>query len=194
MPRVAFGFRFLDFQPLVDVDLQLVPPDEALVDALAASDEETEPHITRLRALDLLVRAPGGHEPGQLLAKLFNGDVPVYHFWMKLEGGPVPIGGMISLRIGDTRELRLYGGHIGYHVFPAARGRRLAGRATKLLLPLARAHGLKTLWITANPDNLASRRTIERLGAELIGHITLPKWHGLYRMGERRKVRYRLDL
>ena len=37
----------------------------------------------------------------------------------------------------------------------------------RLLLPLARRHGLQTVWITCNPDNWASRRTCELAGAEL---------------------------
>ena len=75
-----------------------------------------------------------------------------------------------------------------------ARGRHYAERACRLLLPLARAHGMQTLWITCNPENVASRRTCERLGASFIDVVALPANHMLYQRGERVKCRYRLDL
>ena len=195
---MGFFFRFRDLGPLRDGELELVAPAARHIEAMAQSDAETPPEITRLRCLDLLADAPLGHEPGGWLGGL-DGRVPTYHFWMRLGPAagydpPVPMGGMIGLRVGDTAELRLYGGHVGYHVFPAARGRGLAGRATRLLLPLAAAHGLREVWITANPENLASRRTIEKLGGVHVDTIDLPRRHVLYRRGERRKARYRIEL
>jgi tagatose 1,6-diphosphate aldolase len=53
---------------------------------------------------------------------------------------------------------------------------------------------MKTLWITCNPDNYASRRTCERLGAEMVEIVPLPSNNVLYQRGEREKCRYRLDL
>jgi tagatose 1,6-diphosphate aldolase len=88
----------------------------------------------------------------------------------------------------------MYYGHVGYHVYPSFRGRRLAERACQLLLPLCRAHGLTTLWITCNPDNFASRRTCERLGMRLAGVVPVPESDPLYQRGEREKCRYYLAL
>jgi tagatose 1,6-diphosphate aldolase len=107
---------------------------------------------------------------------------------------PVTIAGGIGLRIGNTRDVELYYGHFGYNVLPPARGNHYAERACRLLLPLASAHGMQTLWITCNPDNHASRRTCERLGCTLAEIVALPESHPLYLRGERRKCRYRLDL
>jgi tagatose 1,6-diphosphate aldolase len=107
---------------------------------------------------------------------------------------PVRIAGGIGLRIGNTRDLELYYGHVGYNVFPPARGNHYAERACRLLLPLARAHGLRRLWITCNPDNLASRRTCERLGCTMVDLVHVPAGHPLHLRGEREKCRYRLDL
>jgi hypothetical protein len=104
------------------------------------------------------------------------------------------IAGGISLRIGDSPDLRHFVGHVGYHVYPPHRRHRLAERATRLLLPLARRHGLRELWITANPDNAASRATCERLGAKWVDTLSLPLDHPLYLRGERQKCRYRLPL
>jgi predicted acetyltransferase len=121
------------------------------------------------------------------------GYVPAYKFKMTLVGQDEQIGS-IDLRVGNTEHIVMYGGHIGYRVDPEYRGHRYAARSCRLLLPLARSHGLKTLWITCNPDNIASRRTCEILGAELVEIVDLPKDTDMYQEGERQKCRYRLDL
>lgn len=130
-----------------------------------------------------------------------------YRFWMRLHPAlaknpagaprliepPIAIGGTISLRTSNDVNTRLYYGHVGYHVFPPARGRHLAQRSVRLLLPLAARH-LKELWITTNPENAASRRTCERLGCEMVQIIDVPAGHPLWQRGEKRKCRYRLSL
>lgn len=102
--------------------------------------------------------------------------------------------GRIDLRIGNPHHLVMYGGHIGYGVDPEHRGHHYAARACRLLLPLARSHGLKNLWITCNPDNWASRRTCELAGAQFVEIVDLPEDSDMYARGERQKCRYRLDL
>jgi tagatose 1,6-diphosphate aldolase len=77
---------------------------------------------------------------------------------------------------------------------PEYRGKRFAARATRLLFPLARDLDLNPLWITCNPENVASRRTCERAGGRLVEVVKLPRDHNLYRKGERAKCRYRFDL
>jgi predicted acetyltransferase len=146
------------------------------------------------------------HNPGSLverelklvLAEAYPGDpalnyVPAYKFDMKLAGQDKKIG-HIELRIGNTTSIVMYGGHIAYGVNPEYRGHRYAARACRLLLPLARRHGLKTLWITCNPDNIASRRTCELAGGKLVEIVDLPEESDMYQEGERQKCRYRFDL
>jgi predicted acetyltransferase len=146
------------------------------------------------------------HDPGELvdgdlelvLAGTYPGDpargyVPAYRFKMRLAGHDEDAGS-IELRVGNTRHLAMYAGHIGYAVEPRHRGHHCAARACRLLLPLARSHGLRTLWITCNPDNLASRRTCELAGAEYVETVDLPAENEMYRRGERQKCRYRLQL
>lgn len=120
-----------------------------------------------------------------------RGLSPAYHFRLVVQRQKA---GSLSLRIGRTPSLELYAGHIGYEVVPRFRGRHYAERACRLVLPLARLHGLDPLWITCDPDNLPSRRTCERLGARLVEIVPVPPDSELYRQGERRKCRYRLDL
>lgn len=118
---------------------------------------------------------------------------PAYRFLMKIQSPRIAVG-RIDLRIGNTEHIVRYAGHIGYNVEPAYRGHHYAARAVRLLLPLARSHGLKSLWITCNPDNLASRRTCELAGAEFVEIVDLPPNTDMYVRGERQKCRYRIEL
>ena len=213
--RAAIPFRFIDPGPLVDGELELIPPAARHVDDLLAACAHAQsradpqsPVYTREKVADFLRAAPGGHQTAHSAA---YGSAPVYHYWMRLApvrdsratgalptwgtaDPPVRIAGTVGLRIGTTRDLELYYGHVGYNVFPPARGKHYAERACRLLLPVARAHGMTFLWITCNPDNRGSRRTCERLGAALVDVVTIPPGHSLYVRGERQKCRYRLEL
>lgn len=122
-----------------------------------------------------------------------RGWVPAYRFGMRIDGVDHPVG-RLGLRIGSTHTIEHYAGHIGYEVSPAFRGSRLAERSCRLVLPLARRHGFHQLWITCNPDNQPSRRTCERLGAELIDIVDVPRDSELYAPGNERKCRYLLAL
>ena len=102
--------------------------------------------------------------------------------------------GQISLRLADTEELLFYGGHVGYGVEEPFRGRHYAARSVKLLLPLAKRIGMKTLWITCDPANIASRRTCEIAGGELVEILEIPSTSPMYGQGRRESCRYRFDL
>ncbi len=86
-------------------------------------------------------------------------------YWWIAEGDEIL--GSIALRHELNDALRESGGHIGYSVRPAARGRRLAGEALAAVLPYARSLGLDRVLLTCDLDNAASRKTIERCGGEL---------------------------
>jgi predicted acetyltransferase len=198
-------FQFLDPGPLIDRELELVAPHERYIDEVLVScqhpltvrDAPHEANLTRQKLVDFLNIAPGGRQP----ADISRGWVPAYHFWMRVdrpieasEGPAVRIAGGMGLRIGSNKEIELYSGNIGYHVYPPARGHHYAQRACRLVLPLAKRHGLTHLWITTNPDNIASRRTCERLGAQLIDTVTIPKDHPFRSRGEAAKCRYLVRL
>lgn len=145
-------------------------------------------------------------DPGQLvdgelelvLTGMFPGDfarglVPSYRLDMR-ERGDTQRRGYIDLRVGVTDALVMYGGQIGYRVEPPFRGRHYAARGCRLLLPFVREHRINPLWITCNPDNLASRRTLELIGAELVEIVPVPQDNEMYKRGEHFKCRYRVDL
>ncbi len=212
MQQPVVVFHFLDVPrlfPLVDRELELVEPAEQYAGALleACHHPLTKELMPQQAKLDrpgvetFLAQHPRGHQAPDPAKDVAAG----YTFWMKMraegagEGATLPVpelpmAGSISLRIGHSTNLDCYLGHIGYHVLPAARGRHFAERATRMLLPIARAHGHKCLWITCNPDNYASRRTCERLGAVYVDTLAVPKGNALYSQGDRQKCRFRLDL
>lgn len=122
-----------------------------------------------------------------------RGWVPAYRFAMRLDGVEHPVG-RLGFRVGNTHAIEHFAGHLGYEVAVAFRGSRLAERSCRLVLPLARRHGFIELWITCNPDNWPSRRTCERLGAQLVDIVDVPKDNSLFGPGSERKCRYRLEL
>lgn len=121
------------------------------------------------------------------------GLAPNYTFDMK-HAVTQEIMGTIDLRLSNTEHITHYAGHIGYHVKAPFRGHHYAARSCRLLFPLAKAHNLTPLWITCNPDNLASKRTLEIAGGVLVEIVPVPKDSALYRMGDTEKCRFRFDL
>jgi tagatose 1,6-diphosphate aldolase len=102
--------------------------------------------------------------------------------------------GSINLRFGSSCHIERYAGHIGYGVHPEHRGHQYASRSVRLLLPLARELNLNPLWITCNPDNIASRRSCELAGATFVEIVDVPETCIIHRNGHKQKCRYRLDL
>ena len=119
--------------------------------------------------------------------------VPYYRFRM-LNTHTRDTMGNASLRLGNNLHIVLYAGHIGYGVEPAFRGHHYASRAVRLLLPLALRHGLNPVWITCNPDNLPSKRSLEIAGGKFVEIVDLPPDNPMYLAGERQKCRFRFDL
>ena len=113
---------------------------------------------------------------------------PTYRF--DLRQGVVRVG-HLNLRVADAAAARFLG-HVGYGVDEPFRGHGLAARAVRLVLPLAAACGVDPVWITCGPDNPASRRTLERLGAELVEVVDVPADYPLPAGAVRQKCRFRL--
>jgi predicted acetyltransferase len=118
--------------------------------------------------------------------------VAAYEFEMR-EGSSTDVVGTVNFRAQVHPLLESYRGQIGYNVESSHRGRHYAERAVRLLLPFIRRHGFSSIWITCNPENWASRRTCERLGATLVEIVALPETEEMFAAGDRQKCRYRLD-
>ncbi len=117
--------------------------------------------------------------------------VPAYNFRMVHRQTEEELG-YIRLRVGSTPHIELYAGHIGYSVHPAHRGHHYASRSLRLLLPLAKRLEIDPVWITCDPENLASRRTLELAGAEFVEIVDVPPNCIIRQSGHPRKCRYRI--
>jgi len=84
-------------------------------------------------------------------------------------------------------EENYFAGNIGYMIYQFHRGHHYAYLAAKLLCDLAVSLKAKKLYITCSPENVASFKTIEKLGAEFIEETAVPKNHYLYSQGEKIK-------
>ncbi len=80
-------------------------------------------------------------------------------------------------------------GHVGFSVVPWKQRQGYASRALMALLPKARALGLDHVDLTANADNTASRRTVEKCGGELMKTFPGPPGYD-----PKEKVLYRIGL
>ena len=118
--------------------------------------------------------------------------VPNYTFHMTSTSRGEKMG-QINLRVGSTSHVEQYAGHIGYGVHPSHRGHHYAARSVTLLLPLARRLGIDPVWITCDPENAASRRSLEIAGAQFMEIVDVPETCGIRKYGGKlHKCRYRL--
>lgn len=120
-----------------------------------------------------------------------KGWVPAYHFAICNNEG-IKMG-VCDLRIGHNDKL-YYGGNIGYNIDAMYRGNHYAGKACLLLFELARKHNLEYLIITCNPENIASRKTCEYAGGELLEVTELPDDSGMRDRGETQKCIFKFKL
>jgi predicted acetyltransferase len=101
--------------------------------------------------------------------------------------------GHINLRVADHALITQYVGHIGYGIDEAFRGNHFAERACRIIIPLAWLHCIDPIWITCGPDNPASRRTLERLGAQFVEIVNVPDNYPMPEGTLRQKCRFRLS-
>ncbi len=120
-----------------------------------------------------------------------KGFVPFYHYRV-LNKNDLEVG-HINFKVGETDHVLLCAGNIGYGIFKEFRGNSLSLHACLTLAPFVKTI-YRSVLITANPDNAASIRIIEKLGGEFIDEIAIPETEPAYAQGERTKNRYRWDL
>ena len=102
--------------------------------------------------------------------------------------------GECDLRL-DMNEEMYYAGNIGYRIYEPYRGNRYAYYACRILLDLAkRKYGMHEIYISCSPENIPSKKTIEKLGFAFIAHCDVPSGHWLYKRGEKNKNIYKLIL
>jgi predicted acetyltransferase len=151
--------------------------------------------MTKARAEESLLNPPETLSSGDVLLRFVRvmpgepsrGFVPFYNFRiLAADGSDV---GHINFRVGDTEHIRVSAGHIGYEILEPFRGHGYALQACRAIAPFVRSL-YSAVTITCDPDNHASRRTIERLGASFIDEVSVPPNDPHYQRGSRLKRRY----
>ena len=116
-----------------------------------------------------------------------RGFAPFYHFRIHTADGSDV--GHINFRVGDSDHVKFIAGHIGYEIPEAFRGHGYACQACRAIAPFVRKVSASVI-ITSDPENIASVKTIEKLGASFIDEVPIPPGDSHYLRGSRRKRRY----
>ena len=111
-----------------------------------------------------------------------------YTFYLYLSGTRHYVG-YVSLRLGESPAL-YYLGHIGYRIEEPYRDHGYAGRACRMIIPLIRQLGLRSLVITTNVENIPSRKTCEHLSCTLERIAPVPQAYRPVCMNAPWKCRY----
>ncbi len=125
-------------------------------------------------------------------ADLKRNYVPAYYFDIYLTKNDIKVG-TCDLRVGYNNNTFL-GGNIGYEIDPPYRGHYYAAKACLLLLELAKTNQMPYVIITCAPDNIASRKTCEKLGATYLATIPVPAEHELYHAGQTTTCQYKINI
>lgn len=86
----------------------------------------------------------------------------------------------------DTTRRQFLKGHLSYGVSPAYAGHNYAAKACRLIRRVALSHGFSRLFIGSGYDNIASRKTIEKLGARRIAAGDVPDEEILSELSEQK--------
>ncbi|AMC92637.1 acyl-CoA acyltransferase [Erysipelothrix larvae] len=103
--------------------------------------------------------------------------------------------GRCEYRFEEGIDLEYYG-NVGYVVYMPYRGHGYAQKACIELLRIIKRDypEIDDVYITCNPDNEASRKTILHLGAKYLYTVDVNSNHELYAFGEKQKEIYRITI
>ena len=116
-----------------------------------------------------------------------------YYWYNIIENVSQTNVGKISVRIGHNYH-SYYNGNIGYEINEEYRGFNYAYIASCMVINIARAYKMDKIYLTCDEDNVASYKTIEKLGAVLKEIVKPPKNFFAYTEEMERYRIYILDL
>ncbi|CAN2924373.1 GNAT family N-acetyltransferase [Streptococcus dysgalactiae] len=94
----------------------------------------------------------------------------------------------------EKGDLERFGGHIGYVTRPDYRGQGIMTELLLFALECYRERGILRVLITANRYNIASRRTIEKVGGILEDIVQVPMDYNVSLMAGQELARYWINL
>ena len=92
--------------------------------------------------------------------------------------------GIVSIRLTSDEFVRIYAGHIGYHVRPSCRHRGYGKQLLRLAVNICSYQGILPPVVCTDPDNIPSQKTALACGFVPAGEV-------IYRQ-ERRILRFEL--
>jgi predicted acetyltransferase len=156
-------------------DIPVHPPPELLTDGVI------ELRVIRVLGPQNVVARPA--------AEMFLSRVPEYRFAIHRRTNGLRVG-RIHIRVTTDERIVATIGHTGYEVDEAHRRCGYATRAVTLVVGLAKYWNVLPIWIFIEPENMASRRTVERAGLQLVDIVDSPP--EIVKLGMGNKVcRYR---
>ncbi len=121
-----------------------------------------------------------------------DSELPFYWWNIVLNNNNIKVG-KISFRIGNNYH-SYYNGNIGYEVDKEYRGNHYALKACKLVLRVAKYYNMDKIYLTCDFDNIASSKTIEKLGAKYLEEVKPPKDYVFYYENMPKQKIYELKL
>lgn len=121
-----------------------------------------------------------------------DSELPFYWWNIVLNNNNIKVG-KISFRIGNNYH-SYYNGNIGYEVDKEYRGNHYALKACKLVLKVAKYYNMDKIYLTCDFDNIASSKTIEKLGAKYLEEVKPPKDYVFYYENMPKQKIYELKL
>lgn len=129
------------------------------------------------------------------LIDTYNGNsqkLPFYWWNIVLNSNNTKVG-KISFRIGNNYH-SYYNGNIGYEVDEKYRGNHYALKACQLVLKVAKYYNMDKIYLTCDFNNIASSKTIEKLGAKYLEEVKPPKDYVFYYENMPKQKIYELKL
>ena len=121
----------------------------------------------------------------------YDGIPTIFYDVLNKEGKRV---GSIDLRLENRGDMYYYG-NVGYTIISSHRGHGYAYEACKILFVIAKNEfNMDELIITCSPENIASYKTLVKLGGEYIETVDVPMNHTLYALGEIKKAVFKFNL
>ena len=102
--------------------------------------------------------------------------------------------GNIWLDRGSEPEFIKYYGNVGYQIKEEYNGHHYSLKALKLLKQVILRENIRTMLFSVLPENVASKKIMERFGARIICYRPVPTSHKLYDIKGEKVIIYKYDI
>lgn len=118
--------------------------------------------------------------------------LPYYYYDIILKSSMMKVG-KISIRIGHNYH-SYYNGNIGFEIYEDYQGHNYSLIASRLVINAVLSHEMKYLNVTCNKSNVASNKTIMKLGGKLMETVVPPNDYVFFFPGMEEQNIYLLEI